>query len=224
MRDYNAGLHTPAENRPAMTKRLRSKYKLSRRLGENLWGRPKSPTNQRDYGPGQHGPNARRRRRRSDYGTQLIAKQKLRGYYGNITERQFRGVYKEAVRRRGDTSENLIAILEGRLDAVVYRLKFVPTVFAARQFVNHGHVQVNGKRVNIPSYEVKEGDVIEVREKSRSMALVLEAAESREREVPDYIEADHAKMRGTFLRSPSFSDVPYPVRMEPNLVIEYYSR
>ena len=207
-----------------MTKRLKSKYKLSRRLGENLWGRPKSPTNRRDYGPGQLGPNARRRRRRSDFGIQLIAKQKLRGYYGNITERQFRKHYKEAVRRRGDTSENLIGILERRLDAVVYRLKFVPTVFAARQFVNHGHVRVNGKRVNIPSYQVDEGDVIEVKEKSRELAIVLEAAESREREVPDYIEADHQKMRGTFLRTPAFSDVPYPVRMEPNLVIEYYSR
>ena len=207
-----------------MSKRLNSKYKLSRRLGENLWGRPKSPTNRRDYGPGQHGPNARRRRRRSDYGIQLVAKQKLRGYYGNITERQFRKHYKEAVRRRGDTSENLIGILERRLDAVVYRLKFVPTVFAARQFVNHGHVRVNGKRVNIPSYQVNEGDVIEVKEKSRELAILLEAVESREREVPDYIEADHQKMRGTFLRTPDFADVPYPVRMEPNLVIEYYSR
>ena len=204
-----------------MTKRLRSKYKIDRRLRCNLWGRPKSPFNAREYGPGLHG---QRRKKPSDYGLQLQAKQKLKGYYGNISEKQFRRYYQEAVRRKGDTSENLISVLERRLDAVIYRMKFVPTVFAARQFVNHGHVKVNGKRVNIPSYEVKEGDVIEVREKSRSMALVLEAAESREREVPDYIEADHAKMRGTFLRSPSFSDVPYPVRMEPNLVIEYYSR
>ncbi|MFP6696244.1 MAG: 30S ribosomal protein S4 [Alphaproteobacteria bacterium] len=205
-----------------MTKRLRSKYKLNRRLGENLWGRPKSPVNKRDYPPGQHAQM--RRRKPSDYGIQLAAKQKLRGYYGNITERQFRKHYAEAVRRRGDTSENLIGLLERRLDAVVYRLKFVPTVFAARQFVNHGHVRVNGIRVNIPSYKVKEGDVIEVKEKSCSLAVVLEAVESREREVPDYIEADHKKMRGTFLRTPGFADVPYPVRMEPNLVIEYYSR
>ena len=154
-----------------MTKRIRAKYKINRRLGENLWGRPKSPVNTRDYGPGQHGQ--RRGRKPSDFGLQLMAKQKLKGYYGNITEKQFRRYYKEAVRRRGDTSENLIGLLECRLDAVVYRMKFVPTVFSARQFVNHGHVTVNGKRVNIPSYQVKEGDVIEVKEKSRQLPLVL---------------------------------------------------
>ncbi len=204
-----------------MTKRLSSKYKIGRRLGVNLWGRPKSPTNRRDYRPGQHG---QRRRKTSDFGTQLAAKQKLRGYYGNITERQFRRVYKEAVRRRGDTGEILVGLLERRLDATVYRMKFVPTVFAARQFVNHGHVLVNGWRVNIPSYRVSEGDVIEVREKSRELAGVLEAIESPERDVPDYIEVDYKKMRGVFLRTPELADVPYPVQMEPNLVIEYYSR
>ncbi len=204
-----------------MTKRLSSKYKIGRRLGVNLWGRPKSPTNRRDYRPGQHG---QRRRKTSDYGTQLAAKQKLRGYYGNITERQFRRVYKEAVRCRGDTGENLVGLLERRLDATVYRMKFVPTVFAARQFVNHGHVLVNGRRVNIPSYRVSEGDVIEVRERSRELAGVLEAIESAERDVPDYIEVDYKKMRGVFLRTPELADVPYPVQMEPNLVIEYYSR
>ena len=204
-----------------MSKRIKSKYKLNRRLGENLWGRPKSPVNRRDYGPGQHG---QRRRRPSDFGTQLAAKQKLRGYYGNITEKQFHNIYVEATRKRGDTSENLIGLLERRLDAVVYRMKFVPTVFAARQFVNHGHVTVNGGRVNIPSYRVKEGDVVEVREKSRQMALVLEASELAERDVPDYVEVDHTKMRGTFVRTPKFADVPYPVMMEPNLVIEFYSR
>jgi len=204
-----------------MTKRLKSKYKLNRRLGENLWGRPKSPVNRRDYGPGQHG---QRRRRPSDFGIQLAAKQKLRGYYGNITEKQFHNIYVEATRKRGDTSENLIGLLERRLDAVVYRMKFVPTVFAARQFVNHGHVTVNGQRVNIPSYRVKEGDVVEVREKSRQMALVLEASELAERDVPEYIEVDHSTMRGTFVRTPKFADVPYPVMMEPNLVIEFYSR
>ncbi len=204
-----------------MTKRLKSKYKLNRRLGENLWGRPKSPVNRRDYGPGQHG---QRRRRPSDFGIQLAAKQKLRGYYGNITEKQFHNIYVEATRKRGDTSENLIGLLERRLDAVVYRMKFVPTVFAARQFVNHGHVTVNGKRVNIPSYRVEEGDVVEVREKSRQMALVLEASELAERDVPEYIEVDHSTMRGTFVRTPKFADVPYPVMMEPNLVIEFYSR
>ncbi len=204
-----------------MTKRLASKYKINRRLRVNLWGRPKSPINRREYGPGEHG---QRRFKLSDFGHQLQAKQKLKGYYGNIGERQFRKYYREAVRRRGDTSENLIALLECRLDAVVYRMKFVPTVFAARQFVNHGHVLVNGRRVNIPSYLVKEGDLIEVKEKSREMPLVLEAIESPERDVPDYVEVDYSKMKGTFIRTPKFADVPYPVQMEPNLVIEYYSR
>ena len=204
-----------------MTKRLSSKYKICRRLGVNLWGRPKSPTNKRDYGPGQHG---QRRRKPTDYGIQLSAKQKLRGYYGNITEHQFRRTYAEAARLRGDTGENLIGLLERRLDAVVYRMKFVPTVFAARQFVNHGHIKVNGKRVNIPSYRVREGDTIEIREKSRDLGIVLEAVDSPERDVPGYLEVDHRKMTGSFIRVPEFAEVPYPVRMEPNLVIEYYSK
>jgi len=204
-----------------MSKRIKSKYKINRRLGVNLWGRPKSPVNVRDYRPGEHG---QRRRKPSDFGTQLMAKQKLKGYYGNISERQFRRYYDEAVRRRGDTSENLIDILERRLDAVVYRMKFVPTVFAARQFVNHGHVKVNGKRVNIPSYLIKDGDVVEVKEKSREMELVLEGVQSAERDVPDYLTVDYKKMRGTFVRGPKLADVPYPVQMEPHLVIEFYSR
>ena len=204
-----------------MSKRTQSKYKINRRLGVNLWGRPKSPVNTRDYGPGQHG---QRRRKPSDFGLQLQGKQKLKGYYGNITEKQFRRYYKEAVRRRGDTSENLIGILERRLDAVVYRMRFVPTVFAARQFVNHGHIRVNGQRVNIPSYMVKDGDVIEVKDKSRDLPLVIEAAGSPERDVPEYMEVDHGKMRGTYIREPGLADVPYPAQMEPNLVIEYYSR
>ncbi len=204
-----------------MSKRLKSKYKINRRLGVNLWGRPKSSVNMRDYRPGEHG---QRRRKTSDFGLQLEAKQKLKGYYGNITERQFRRYYTEAVRQRGDTLENLIGLLERRLDAVVYRMKFVPTVFASRQFVNHGHIKVNGKRVNIPSYQVREGDVVEVKEKSREMPLVLEGVESAERDLPDYVEVDYEKMRGTFVRTPKLADVPYPVQMEPNLVIEYYSR
>ncbi len=204
-----------------MTKRIKAKYKINRRLGVNLWGRPKSPVTIRDYRPGEHG---QRRRKSSDYGTQLMAKQKLKGYYGNISERRFRRYYQEAVRRRGDTSENLIAILERRLDAVVYRMKFVPTVFAARQFVNHGHIRVNGKRVNIPSYLVSDGDVIEVKEKSRELPLVLAAIESPERDLPDYVDVDVKKMRGTYVRAPGLADVPYPVQMEPNLVIEFYSR
>jgi len=205
-----------------MSKRLQSKYKITRRLGENLWGRPKAPVNRRQYGPGQHGQA--RRRRPSDYGTQLTAKQKLKGYYGNIGEKQFRKYYEEATRRRGDTGENLIEILERRLDAVVYRAKFVPTVFAARQFVNHGHVLVNGKRVNIPSYLLRDGDVVEVKPKSREMMLVLEAVNSSERDTPDYIEIADNGMKATFLRGPKLADVPYPVQMEPNLVIEFYSR
>ncbi|QPC44858.1 30S ribosomal protein S4 [Kaustia mangrovi] len=205
-----------------MSKRDRAKYKLDRRMGENVWGRPKSPVNRREYGPGQHGQ--RRRGKLSDFGIQLRAKQKLKGYYGNITEKQFKGIYERATRMRGDTSENLIGLLEQRLDAVVYRAKFVPTVFAARQFVNHGHVKVNGRRVNIPSYRVKVGDVIEVREKSRELPMVLEATQMAERDVPDYIEADHKKMTAAMTRVPALADVPYPVHMEPNLVIEFYSR
>ena len=205
-----------------MSNRVRSKYKINRRLGCNLWGRPKSPFNRREYRPGEHGQS--RRRKASDFGVQLGAKQRLRGYYGNITEKQFRGLYHEAVRRKGDTSENLIGLLERRLDAVVYRMKFVPTVFSARQFVNHGHVAVNGRRVNIPSYRVKDGDVIQVREKSRQIPMVLMAIESPERDVPEYIEVDYNAMKGTFIRTPTLADVPYPVTMEPNLVIEFYSR
>jgi len=205
-----------------MSKRIRSKYKINRRLGVNLWGRPKSPFNNREYAPGQHGQ--RRRRRPSDFGTQLNAKQMLKGYYGNISEKQFKRYYTEAVRRRGDTSENLIGLLERRLDAVIYRMKFVPTVFGARQFVNHGHVKVNGRKVNISSYLVKEGDVVEVREKSREIPMVLEAVDSGERDVPEYLQVDHKKMQGTFLQVPKLADVPYPVQMEPNLVIEFYSR
>lgn len=205
-----------------MSKRHASKYKINRRLGVNLWGRAKSPVNVREYGPGQHGQ--RRAKKPSDFGLQLMAKQKLKGYYGNISEKQFRRYFAEASKRKGDTSENLIGILERRLDAVVYRMKFVPTVFASRQFVNHGHVMVNGKKVNIPSYRVREGDVVEVREKSRQIGLVLDAMESPERDVPEYMSVDYKKMTGTFVTVPKLADVPYPVQMEPNLVIEYYSR
>ncbi len=205
-----------------MTKRTSAKYKIDRRMGENIWGRPKSPVNRREYGPGQHGQN--RRGKLSDFGLQLRAKQKLKGYYGDLTEKQFRRIYAEAERVKGDTGENLIGLLERRLDAIVYRAKFVPTVFAARQFVNHGHVLVNGKRVNIPSYRVKVGDVVEVRDRSKQMALVLEATQLAERDVPDYIEADHHKMTATFNRIPTLADVPYAVQMEPNLVVEFYAK
>ena len=204
-----------------MSKRQSAKYKLDRRMGENIWGRPKSPINQRQYGPGQHGQ--RRKQKVSDFGLQLRAKQKLKGYYGNLTEKQFTRIYAEAARRKGNTSENLISLLESRLDAVVYRAKFVPTPFAARQFVNHGHVMVNGRRVNIPSYRLKVGDVVQVRERSRNMALVLEALQLAERDTPDYVEVDAKAMTAKYLRMPELSEVPYPVKMEPNLVVEFYA-
>jgi len=194
-----------------MSKRQESKYKIDRRLNVNLWGRPKSPINRRAYGPGQHG---QRRKKPSDFGLQLMAKQKLKGYYGNIGERQFRRLYAEAVRRRGDTGENLIQLLERRLDAVVYRMKFAPTPFAARQFVNHGHILVN----------VRDGDAIEVRPKAKKIGVILEAISSNERDVPDYLSVDRNALKGTFVRAPALADVPYPVQMEPNLVVEYYSR
>jgi small subunit ribosomal protein S4 len=205
-----------------MTKRLESKYKIDRRMGENIWGRPKSPVNRREYGPGQHGQ--RRKGKLSDYGVQLKAKQKLRGYYGNVSEKQFRGIYADAIRMKGDSGANMIGLLERRLDAVVFRAKFVPTIFAARQFINHGHIMVNGKRVNIASYRVKVGDVIEVKDKSRELALVLEAQALPERDVPDYIEVDEAKKSAKYIRIPVLADVPYAVRMEPHLVVEFYSR
>ncbi len=205
-----------------MSRRIEAKYKINRRLGVNLWGRAKSPLNKgHEHPPGQHG---QRRKKPSDFGTQLMAKQKLKGYYGNIGEKPFRKLYDEAVRRRGDTSENLIELLERRLDAVVYRMKFAPTPFAARQIVNHGHVRVNGKKVNIASYMIKDNDVVSVKEKSRDMALILEAAQSGERDIPEYLSVDHKAMTGTFIRAPKLPDVPYPVQMEPNLVVEFYSR
>ena len=205
-----------------MSKRVQAKYKIDRRMGENIWGRPKSPVNRREYGPGQHGQ--RRKGKMSDFGTQLRAKQKLKGYYGNISEKQFRGYYEEALRLKGDSGENLIGLLERRLDAVVYRAKFVATVFAARQFVNHGHIRVNGKRVNVASYQVKPGDVIEVKQASKQLAVVLEANALAERDVPDYIEADHNKQTAKFVRVPTLADVTYAVQMEPSLVVEFYSR
>jgi len=205
-----------------VTKRAEAKYKIDRRMGQNIWGRPKSPVNRREYGPGQHGQ--RRKGKLSDFGTQLKAKQKLKGYYGNISEKQFRKYYAEAIRMKGDSGDHLIGLLERRLDVLVYRAKFVPTVFAARQFVNHGHVRVNGKRVNIPSAQVKIGDTIEVKERSRELALVLEAKQLPERDVPEYCDVDHTKMTARLTRIPLPTEVPYPVIMEPNLVIEYYSR
>ncbi|MBE2275669.1 MAG: 30S ribosomal protein S4 [Rhodobacteraceae bacterium] len=205
-----------------MTKRTAAKYKIDRRMGENIWGRAKSPLNKREYGPGQHGQ--RRKGKLSDFGIQLRAKQKLKGYYGDLTEKQFKKIYAEAARVSGDTGENLVGLLECRLDALVYRAKFVPTIFAARQFVNHGHVLVNGKPVNIASYRLREGDVVSVREKSRQMASIMEAQALTERDVPDYVEVDGSKLTAKLVRTPGLSDVPYPVQMEPNLVVEYYAK
>jgi small subunit ribosomal protein S4 len=204
-----------------MSKRANSKYKLDRRVGENLWGRPKSPVNKRSYGPGQHGQ--RRAKKLSDYGTQLQAKQKLKGYYGNITERQFRKYYQDASRRPGDTGENMIGLLETRLDTIVFRSKFVPTPFAARQLVSHGHVKVNGRRVTIASYHVKDNEMIELAPKAREMALVMEASKSAERDTPEYLEVSEGKS-AKLLRTPKLADVPFAVQMEPHLIVEFYSR
>lgn len=205
-----------------MTKRVTAKYKISRRLGASLWGDAKDPFNKRAYAPGQHGQA--KRKKTSDYGTQLREKQKLKGYYGNITERQFRKIYAEALRRRGDTGENLIGLLESRLDTVVYRMGLVKSVFAARQFVSHGHVRVNGKKVNIPSYNVAEGDEVEVREKSRQLTKVIETLQNPERSIPEYIEFDKDAMKGKYVRVPKLAEVPYATIMQPNAVIEFYSR
>ena len=205
-----------------MTKRISSKHKIDRRLKINLWGRPKSPFNTRAYGPGQHGQS--RQGKPSDYGIQLQAKQKLKGYYGNINERQFRNIYKKATMQKGDTGENLIGLLERRLDAVVYRARFSTTIFSARQLINHGHVKVNGKKVNIASYVVTEEDIIEIRDKSKQLAFIDIALANKEREIPEYIQLDEKNKKVKFVRTPKFEEVPYPVVMEPNLVIEYYSR
>ena len=206
-----------------MTKRLNSKHKVDRRLKVNLWGRPKSPFNSRGYPPGQHGQSASKKKP-SNYGIQLAAKQKLKSYYGNINERQFRNIYKKSIMKKGDTAENLIGFLERRLDAVVYRAKLSTTIFSARQLINHGHVRVNGKKVNIGSYIVKEEDSIEIRDKSKQLAIIDIALASKERETPEYIQMDEKNKKVKFVRTPKFEEVPYPIVMEPNLVIEYYSR
>ena len=206
-----------------MSKRLKSKHKIDRRMGENMWGRPKSPINVRSYGPGQHGLE-NKRKKKTNYGLQLRAKQKLKGYYGNITEKQFRNIYDMASNRKGDTSELIIGLLERRLDALVYRMKFASTVFAARQLVNHGHILVNGKKLDIPSARLNEGDEVEIKEVMKQNVKIMESAELAERDVPEYMEVDHSKMKGKLLRVPAMDEVPYPVKMEPNLVIEFYSR
>jgi len=205
-----------------MTKRLASKHKVDRRLKVNLWGRPKSPFNSRNYPPGQHGRN--KKGKLSDYGNQLEAKQKLKFYYGNMNERQFRNVFRKALQKRGNTTENFIGLLERRLDTVIYRAKFATTVFSARQIINHGHIKVNGKKVNIPSFLVSDKDVIELKDKSKELTVIVEALLSKERDIPDYIQMDEKSKKAKLIRIPKFSEVPYPGIMEPNLVVEYYSR
>ena len=205
-----------------MTKRLASKHKVDRRLKANLWGRPKSPFNSRNYKPGQHGKNTRGKI--SDYGTQLRAKQRLKFYYGNMNERQFRNVYRKAIQKKGNTTENLVGFLERRLDTIAYRAKFAATVFSARQLINHGHIKVNGKKVNIPSFLVKPEDTIEIKDKSKDMGMIVSSMVSKEREIPDFIQMDEKNKKARLIRIPKFSEVPYPTIMEPNLVIEYYSR
>ena len=205
-----------------MTKRISSKHKVDRRLKVNLWGRPKSPFNSRNYLPGQHG--TKRVARLSDYGLQLQAKQKLKSYYGNINERQFRNFYRKAIKKKGDTVENLIGLLEKRLDIIVYRAKFALTVFSSRQLINHGHIKVNGKKVNIPGYQLKEEDTIELKEKSKQLMSIEVSIASKERDVPEYLQVDEKQKKIKFVRTPKFAEVPYPVLMEPSLVIEYYSR
>ena len=205
-----------------MTKRIASKHKVDRRLKVNLWGRPKSPFNSRNYKPGQHGKTSKGKT--SDYGVQLQAKQKLKFYYGNMNERQFRNVYRKALQKRGNTTENFIGLLERRLDTVIYRAKFAITVFTARQLINHGHVKVNGKKVNIPSCLITEKDTIEIKDKSKELVIIAGSLVSKEREIPDYIQLDEKNKKVKLLRVPKFSEVPYPSIMEPNLVVEYYSR
>ncbi|HIM32124.1 MAG TPA: 30S ribosomal protein S4 [Pelagibacteraceae bacterium] len=206
-----------------MTKRLASKHKVDRRLKVNLWGRPKSPFNSRNYPPGQHGKSTKRGKT-SDYGTQLAAKQKLKFYYGNMNERQFRNVFRKALKKKGNTTENFIGFLERRLDMVIYRAKFATTVFSARQLINHGHIKVNGKKVNISSCLVSEKDTIELKDKSKELIVIAGALVNKEREIPDYIQMDEKNKIAKLIRIPKFSEVPYPTIMEPNLVVEYYSR
>ena len=205
-----------------MTKRINAKHKVDRRLKVNLWGRPKSPFNTRNYPPGQHGQS--RKGKPTDYGIQLNAKQKLKSYYGNINERQFRNVYRKALKKKGDTTENLVGLLETRLDTIIYRAKFAPTVFSARQLINHGHFKVNKKKVNISSYTVKENDLIEVKDKSKNLLIIEGCLNSKERDVPEYIQHDSKNKTAKLVRVPKFADIPYPTVMEPKLVIEYYSR
>ena len=197
--------------------------KLVRKFGENIFGNPKYDRllNRKPYGPGQHAQT--RRGKISNYGTQLQEKQKIKFMYG-LLEKQFRITFKKAEKLKGETGTNMLQLLESRLDTVIYRAKFAPTVFAARQMINHGHIKVNKKRVNISSYVVKSSDLIEIRDKSKKLTVIDGSLQSKERDVPEYIQLDNKNKTAKLVRIPKFSEVPYPVIMEPNLVIEYYSR
>lgn len=205
-----------------MTKISKSKYKLSRRLGVSVWGDTKDPYNKKNYKPGQHGPLSVRKL--SVFAKQLNAKQLLKGYYGRIKEGQFRNIFAEAARMKGDTGENLIALLESRLDAVIYRMNIASSIFAARQLVTHKHICVDGKVVNVPSFVVKPGSVIEVKDASKNLTAIEAAVSKMDRAVPDYINFEAGSKKGSFLRIPTFAEVPYPCQIDPQLVVEFYSR
>lgn len=192
---------------------------MCRRVGQPLCGSPKCPALKRPYPPGQHGKDGRRRV--SEYGKQILEKQKLKFIYG-VQERQLRRYLEMARKARGRTGERLLQLLESRLDNIVYRLGFAASLPAARQLVSHGHIEVNGKKVDIPSYIVEVGDVVAVREKSRNLDPVVQSIESRAGNVPDYLSLDAEARRGVLLRVPSKEEIPVPV--DDNLIIEFYAR
>lgn len=199
--------------------------RLCRREGMKLFLKgdrcysPKCAIDRRGYAPGQHG---RMRRKMSEYGLQLREKQKARRIYG-VLEKQFRDYYKEAVRQRGVTGEVLLRLLETRLDNVVYRMGFAVSRPQARQLVRYGHIEVNGKRVNIPSYQVKEKDVISVREKSRSLELFKEISEQGESKVvPDWLSVNHDTLTGEVVSLPTREDIDVPI--QEHLIVELYSK
>ena len=203
-----------------MSKRSEPHYKIDRRLGCNLWGRPKSPFNKREYGPGEHG---QRRGKVSDFGIQLRAKQKLKGYYGNLSEKQFRSYYKKAAASKGVTGENPFVILESRLDNVIYRMGFASTRAEARQLVSHKAIMVNGVVVNVPSCTVKEGDNVQVREKAKKQERIIESLNTNfSRGICDWVEVLQEEMKGTFTRLPQRTELSLDI--DESKVVEFYSR
>src|SRR3984885_13505147 len=193
--------------------------RISRRFGIPMFG-PDKYLERRNYGPGVHGPKSRRKH--TDYGLGLIEKQKLRYYYG-LMERQFRGVYESALKRRGVTGEQMLQILETRLDNVAYHLGFGNTRAASRQLVGHGHVKVNGRKVNIPSYALKVNDVIEVKDSNVSRQLATKNMETAtSRAVPDWLSLNKEGFKGTVMRIPTRDEIQ-PIANE-QAVVEFYSR